>query len=143
MFHILAFRASMSKKFLAQTGLDIQNDHYSIFIGRLDIFSFMCAADKVWITELILIHKRIKSVRNSHAQVYWSIWCKAHYNVKDKNNNVSSEGVDRHYHKYPAILSDNVCLDLQNSHYSMYICLFFLNDMEIYWSHKKSDMKVF
>jgi len=28
----------------------------------------MCAADKVWITELTLIHKNIMSVRNSHAQ---------------------------------------------------------------------------
>ena len=28
----------------------------------------MCAADKVWITELTLIHKNIRSVRNSHAQ---------------------------------------------------------------------------
>ena len=28
----------------------------------------MCAADKVWITELTLIHKNIRSVRNSHVQ---------------------------------------------------------------------------
>jgi hypothetical protein len=33
----------------------------------------MCATDKVWITELTLIHKNIRSVRNSHAQVQRSI----------------------------------------------------------------------
>ena len=32
-------------------------------------------------------------------QVYWSIWHKTH---NDDTNNVSSEGLDRHYHKYPA-----------------------------------------
>jgi len=48
----------------------------------------MCAADKVWITELTLIHKNIRSVRNS--KVYLSIWHKTHYDVTDKNNNVSS-----------------------------------------------------
>jgi hypothetical protein len=104
------------------TGLDLQNNHYSIFIDWLDIFSFICATDKVWITELILIHKRIKSVRNVHAQVYRSIW---HYDVIDKSNNISSEGLDRHYHKYPEILSNNVCLDLQNSHYSICIFVYF------------------
>jgi hypothetical protein len=33
------------------------------FIGKLDIFPLMCAADKVWLTELTLIHKNIRSVR--------------------------------------------------------------------------------
>ena len=28
----------------------------------------MCAADRVWITELTLIHRNIRSNRNSHAQ---------------------------------------------------------------------------
>jgi hypothetical protein len=28
----------------------------------------MCATDKVWINELTLIHKNIRSVSNSHAQ---------------------------------------------------------------------------
>ena len=32
----------------------------------LDIFRLTCAADKVWITELTLIHKNIRSVRNLH-----------------------------------------------------------------------------
>jgi len=40
----------------------------SYFIGKLDIFPLMCAADKVWITELTLIHKNIRLVCNSHAQ---------------------------------------------------------------------------
>jgi hypothetical protein len=35
------------------------------FIGKLDMLSWMCAADKVWITELTLIHKNIRSVLNS------------------------------------------------------------------------------
>jgi hypothetical protein len=35
-------------------------------IGKLDIFPLMCAAVKVWIIELTLIHKNIRSVRNSH-----------------------------------------------------------------------------
>jgi len=38
-------------------------------------WSLWCgAADKVWITELTLIHKNFRSVRNSYAKVYQSIW---------------------------------------------------------------------
>ena len=37
-----------------------------MFYLQLDIFPLMCAADKVSITELTLIHKIIRSVRNSH-----------------------------------------------------------------------------
>jgi hypothetical protein len=37
-------------------------------IGKLDIFPLMCAADKIWYTELTLIHKNARSVRKSHAQ---------------------------------------------------------------------------
>ena len=70
-------------------------------MGKLDIFSLMCATDKVWITKLTLIHKNISSVRNLHeAQVYLSIWRKTHYDITNENNNVSSEGLDRHNHKY-------------------------------------------
>ena len=43
----------------------------------------MCAADKVWIPELILIHKNIRSVRNSHAQ-----------KLTDKTNIASFEDLD-------------------------------------------------
>jgi hypothetical protein len=39
-----------------------------IFIDKLDIFPLMCADDEVWITELSLIHKNIRSVRNLHVQ---------------------------------------------------------------------------
>ena len=85
----------------------------------------MCAVDKAWITELTLIHKNIMSVRNLHAQVYRSIWCKIYYDVTDKHNNISSEGLDRHYHKNSSSsyqthwdISDNVCLNLQNCCYS-------------------------
>jgi hypothetical protein len=64
----------------------------------------MCAAYKVWISELTLIHTNIRSVCNSHAQVYRSIWCKTHYDITDNNNNVSSESLYRRYHKYQLVL---------------------------------------
>jgi hypothetical protein len=51
----------------------------------------MCFTDKVWITELILILKNNRSVRTSHTQVDRSIGHKAHYDVTDKNNDVSSK----------------------------------------------------
>ena len=64
--------------------------------------------------------KNIGSVRNLHVQVYRSIWHKIHYDV-------SSEGLDRHYHKYSSSscwtrwdINHNVCLDLQNCCYSIY-----------------------
>jgi hypothetical protein len=104
-------------------------NHYKkcFFIGKLDIFPLMYAIDKIWITELTLIHKNIRSVLNSSAQVYWSIWCKTHYDITDKNNNVSSEGLDRHHHIYPSSyyrtrwdICDKVCLDFQNNRYSIY-----------------------
>ena len=47
--------------------LTFKGNHVSIIIGKFDIFPLMCAADKVWINELTLIHKNIRSVRNSHA----------------------------------------------------------------------------
>jgi hypothetical protein len=37
-------------------------------IGKFDIFPSMCGSDKVLITELTLIHKNIRSFRNSHVQ---------------------------------------------------------------------------
>jgi hypothetical protein len=54
----------------------------------------MCAADKIWITELTLIHKNIRSVRNTHVQELTDI----KNEVTDKNNNASFEDVDIHYH---------------------------------------------
>ena len=38
------------------------------FMGKLDIFPLMCAADKDWNTQLTLIKKNIKRVHNSHVQ---------------------------------------------------------------------------
>ena len=70
----------------------------------MDIFPLMCAAYKVWISELTLIHTNIRSVCNSHAQVYRSIWCKTHYDITDNNNNISSESLYRRYHKYQLVL---------------------------------------
>jgi hypothetical protein len=58
----------------------------------------MCVVDKIWVTELTLIHKNIRSVRNSHVQVYQSIWRQTHYDVTDKINNINFEGINRHYH---------------------------------------------
>ena len=50
-----------------------------------------------------------------------------HYDATDNNNNASFEGLDIHYHKYhsPAYqtccdASDNVCLDIDKCHYSIY-----------------------
>ena len=53
----------------------------------------MCAADKVWITKTTLTHKNIRSVCHLHAQVYRSIWRKAHYDVTENNIKVSSKGI--------------------------------------------------
>ena len=46
---------------------------YFLFISKLNIFPLMCGADKACTTEFTLIHKNIRSVRNSHSQVYRSI----------------------------------------------------------------------
>jgi hypothetical protein len=63
-----------------------------------------------------------------------SIWCKAHYDVTDENNNVSSEGLNRYYHIYPSLsyrirwdISTHVYLNLQNWRYSMFIICRFSN----------------
>ena len=72
----------------------------------LDIFPLMFSADKVWITVLTLIHKNVRSVRNSYVQELTlilkiigqcDVTCRTCCNT-----------------------SDNVCLDLQNCHYSIY-----------------------
>ena len=64
------------------------------------VFPFMCATNKGWITELTLIHKNIRSVGNSHAQEltldienYWSVWSQTYFDLTDKNNNTSFEGL--------------------------------------------------
>jgi hypothetical protein len=68
------------------------------------VLFFLALRCLVWITEMTLIHKNIRSVRSSHAQVYQSVRRKTLYDVTDKNNNVSSEDLDRHYHKYPSVV---------------------------------------
>ena len=52
---------------------------------------------------------------------------KTHYDIIDKNNTVSSEDLDRHYHKNHRSsyrtrwdISNNVCLDLQYCSYSIF-----------------------
>jgi hypothetical protein len=69
------------------------------FIGKLDIFPLMCLADKVLITELTLIHKNIRPLRNLHAKkmiLILNIICQCE--VNDKNNNASFEDLDIHYY---------------------------------------------
>jgi hypothetical protein len=109
------------KSLLIVTKYNIMSLHFfciTSFISKLGIFPLMCDVDKIWITELTLIHKNIRSVRNSHKQVYGSIWRKTHYEVTDENNNVIWS-----YRTWWDI-NDNVCLDLQNCCYSIYIAPF-------------------
>ena len=87
----------------------------------------MCASDTIWITELTLIHKNIRSVLNLHAQELTLILkiiseCDS---VTDKNNNTRFEDFEIHYHSSShrtcCDTSDNVYLDLPNCCYSIYI----------------------
>ena len=78
----------------------ISSKSIDINLSANSTFSLWCVPlIKVLITELPLIYKNIRSVLNLHVQVYRLIWRKTHYDVTDKNNNVSSEGLDRHHHK--------------------------------------------
>jgi hypothetical protein len=55
---------------------------------------------------------------------YQSVWLQTHYDdVTDENNNIRFKCPDIHYHYYQTRYdtSDNVCLDLQNWCYSIYI----------------------
>jgi hypothetical protein len=54
----------------------------------------------------------------SDTENYQTARSKTHYNVADKNNDVSSEGLDI---GLTLILDNYVCLDLHNDHYSIYI----------------------
>ena len=136
----ISFPTFLSSRWHCWTVYDTNNDdpgksreniiHY--FIGKLDIYPLMCDADKVWIAKLTLIHKNIRSVHNLHAQACRSIWHKTHYDITNKNNNVSSESFNRQYHNYPSSsyqtcwdVSDNVCLDLQHCSYSISSCLWY------------------
>jgi hypothetical protein len=94
-------------------------------IGKLDIFPLMYVTDKVcWITELTLIHKNIRSV------------CHWHISQPDIKHIMTSliktitsvlKALTGIYHKYSTSsywiccdTGDNVCLDLQNCHCSIY-----------------------
>jgi hypothetical protein len=66
-----------------------------------------CATDKFWITDLTLLHKNIRSVRNLHVQEltdienYLSVQHQTHFDVTDENNNENnnaSEDLNIHYH---------------------------------------------
>jgi hypothetical protein len=95
----------------------------------------------VCITELTLIHKNIRSVRNWHSQVYRSIWRKTHYDVTYKNNHVSFEGLARHYHKYPSssywthwdTAFDGIVIIRQILLYTLY---------NVFWSNLESIKKI-
>ena len=54
--------------YLLKKGTPVLIKKQHILHGKLDIFPLMCAADKVWITKLTLIHQNIRTVRNSHVQ---------------------------------------------------------------------------
>ena len=51
-----------------------------IFIGILDIFPLISMSDLV----------------QSHSEKYWSVWHQSHYDVIDKNNNISFKCLDIH-----------------------------------------------
>ena len=87
--------------------------------ANLTFSLLMSAADKVWITywpwctKIIRMRQFIGQSDVKH--------------ITDRNNSVSSDGLHRHYHKYPSSsyrtrwdISDNVCLNLQNCCYSIY-----------------------
>ena len=64
----------------------------------------MCATNEVWITELCLIHKNVRSVSNPYAQEltdienYRSMWRQTHFDITDKINNVSFKDLNKLYH---------------------------------------------
>jgi hypothetical protein len=47
---------------------------------------------------------------NSDTENYLSVWCQTHYDVIDRNNDVSFEGLDVHYHRTRSETSNNICL---------------------------------
>ena len=84
----------------------------------------MCAADKVWITELTLMHKNSMSVRNSHAQeLILILKIIGQYDVADKRNTTSFEDLDiyspkketQHVKKYNLLQMFNINLNTEIS----------------------------
>ena len=61
----------------------------------------------------------------------------AQYDVTSKNNNVSFAGLDIHYHRSSyqtcCYTSDNVCLDLKNWHYSIFIIPICIMSSSSFW----------
>ena len=93
------------------------------FIKKLDISPLMCAADKVWITELTLIHKNIRSVLKSHVQDPTLILkiisqCDVKQIMTSPIKTITSFMKASTY--IITNISDNVCLDLPNRHYSIF-----------------------
>ena len=81
----------------------------------------MSAADKVWITYWPWSTEILGQFIICMCQFI------GQYDVTDRNNNISSDGLHRHYNKYPSWsyqthrdISDKVCLNLQNCCYSIY-----------------------
>ena len=85
------------------------------------MFPFMCATDKVWITELTLLHKNIRSVRNSHIgesdvkHIMTSPIKTIALILKVSTDIVTVS------HLFDCDTGDKVCLDLQNCRYSIFI----------------------
>ena len=75
---------------------------------------------------------------NSDSENYLSVLHQTHYDVTNRSNNVNYEGLNIHYHWYLSSsywtccdTSSNVCLDLHNYHYSIYLCMLVL--LQIQW----------
>jgi hypothetical protein len=94
-----------------------------IFIGKLDIFPWMCAADKKksgslnwpWSTQILgqFVTRMHQFIGQSDVKHIMTSLIKTITLV-----------LKRHYYKYPWTrldISDNVCLDLQNCCYSVYV----------------------
>ena len=77
-------------------------------------------------------------------KIYLSVWSHIYYDVTFQNNNICYEGLDKHCHYYCILFyqtrcytSDNVCLDLQDCLYSIYIYLGY----RFYWWMKPEITK--
>ena len=87
--------------------LNIYNKQSEIFlfIGNMDIFPLIQPSD------IVIINKQTGN--------YWSVWHETNSDVIDKNNNVSFEHLNKHFHQYCSLschtrcnTSDNVSRDL-------------------------------
>ena len=76
----------------------LENSNIMLLSANWTFFLWFVPLKKSGSLNLPWSTKNISSVWNSHVQVYRSIWRKTHNDVTDKNNNVSSEGLDSLYH---------------------------------------------